>query len=340
MKFTRVFSICAAMVAMLWAIPGLAADQTPHKMKFASQSVGSTGYNRNVALASVMNPNLPEGWSIEIAPISTGGVAGTLLVENGTAEIGEGINVPNRMLADGVYELKGKVLPKPKKAMSFMGSTDFAYFVVMMTEDFHKKTGVNSFEELVAKKIPFRLTTKAPGSASEVGSRLLLKALGLTYDDIKKMGGEVIQVAPSQMADLLKDGKADLTVDVVGLGQPALSELCMTTDMFIPQIAETTLQALEKEGYTPKVMPAGTWKGQDKDLNTMVQTSAHVVSKDVPVDVVYAMTKAVMENKPELVKLMPALEHFDPKEAAMPEMNGLPMHPGALKYYKEKGLVQ
>ena len=340
MKIFRYAAMAGVVAALLWTCPAQAADQTPHAMKFASQSVGSTGYNRNVALANVINKNLPEGWSVEITPISPGGVAGTLLVENGKAEIGEGINVPNHMLAEGIFEMDGKKLPVPQNAQSLMGATDFAYFVIMFSEDFHKKTGVDTFEELVEKKIPFNLATKAPGSASEIGSKLLLQTLGLTYDDVKKLGGTVFQVAPGQMADLTRDGKVDVIVDVVGLGQPALTELAMTKEMYIPQIGENTLAELQKFGYTPKVMPANTWKGQDKDMNTMVQTSAHVISKDVPEEIAYAITKAIMENKEELVKQMPALEHFEPSEAAEPSLNGLPFHPGALKYYREKGLVK
>lgn len=340
MNMYRHIAYLAAILTLLWSYPIMAADQAPHKIKFASQSVGSTGYNRNVALAKVMNENLPEGWSIEIVPISAGGVAGTLLVENGSAEIGEGINVPNHMLANGTFEFKGQKMPIPKKAMSFLGGTDYAYFLIMFTDEFHKKAGVDTFEELIAKKIPFNLVTKAPGSASELGSSLLLSTLGITYDDVKKLGGNVFQVSPNQMADLLREGKADVVVDVVGIGQPALSELTMTKKMVFPQIGEATLKALEEMGYTAKIMPAGSWKGQDKDLNTMVQTSAHVVSKELPDDVVYAITKAVVENKPELVKQMPALEHFEPKESAIPAINGLPFHPGAIKYYKEKGMMK
>lgn len=338
----RVFSFSALVLTLglMLAMPAQAADQPQHKLKFASQSVGSTGYNRNIAMANVMNQHLPEGWIIEVAPISTGGVAGTLLVESGNAELGEGINVPNHMLAKGEYSLKGKKLPVPQKAMSFLGGTDYAYYMIMFSEDFHKKAGVDTLEEVIAKKIPFNLVTKAPGSSGELGANVLLSALGVTYDDIKKLGGNVYQVAPPQMADLLRDGKADISIDVVGLGQPSMQELTMTKEMFFPQMAESTLQALEKEGYAPKVMPANSWKGQNKDVNTMVNASAYVVAKDIPEDVVYAMTKAIVENKPELVKQVPAMEQYVPEDSALPSINGLPFHPGAVKYYKEAGLMK
>lgn len=339
MRFFSLSALCLAL-GLAFALPVNAADQAQNKLKFASQSVGSTGYNRNIAMANVMNQHLPEGWIVEVTPTSTGGVAGTLLVESGQAQLGEGINVPNHMLAKGEYSLKGKKLPVPQRAMSFLGGTDYAYYMIMFSEDFHKKAGVDTLEEVIAKKIPFNLVTKAPGSSGELGASVLLSKLGTNYDDIKKNGGNVYQVAPPQMADLLRDGKADISIDVVGLGQPAMQELTMTKEMFFPQLSDTTLKALEEEGYAPKVMPAKSWKGQDQDLKTMVNASAYVVDKNVPEEIVYAITKAIVENKPDLVKQVPAMQQYVPEDSALPSINGLPFHPGAIKYYKEAGMMK
>ena len=78
-----------------------APSAEPRKITFASQSVGTTGYVRVSAFATVINGNLPEGWELEILPISSGGLAGTLLVEEGQCDIGEGISVTDRMLVNG-----------------------------------------------------------------------------------------------------------------------------------------------------------------------------------------------------------------------------------------------
>lgn len=339
MRFSKIWALLFVMAlgSAQWAN---AEEMAPKTLKFASQSVGSTGYNRNVAMANVMNKNLPEGWTIEVAPISTGGVAGTILVEKGNTDLGEGINVPNHMLSKGTFEMNGKKLPVPQRAKSFLAGTDYAYYLIMMTEDFHKKAGVDTLEEVIEKKIPFNLVTKAPGAAGELGAKQLLTSLGVDYDAIKSWGGGVYQIAPGQMADMLRDGKADISIDIVGLGQPAMQELTLTKDMFFPQLSENTLKALAEYGYAPKLMPANTWKGQTKDINTMVNSSAYVVGADVPEEVVYAMTKAIVENKPDLVKQVPAMEQYIPERSADPAINGLPLHPGAEKYYREKGMIK
>ena len=333
----------ATLMLGAFVVSGLnanAADMQPRKLKFGTQSVGTTSYNRNSAMAEVMNKYLPEGWVIEMSPTTTGGFTGTLFVEAGKVDLAEGNNVPNQMLMAGEVELEGKKVPAPQKTNSFVAGTDYAYYTVMFTDDFHKKAGVDTLEEVIAKKIPFTMVTKAPGASGELGAAKLLEVLGASYDDIKKWGGDVYRIAPPQMADMLREGKADVSIDVISPGQPAMSELTMTKKMFFPQLQESTLKALAEKGYAPKVLKAGSWNGQDRDLNTMVNASAYVVSKDLPEEVVYQMTKAIVENKPELVKLVPAMEQYEPELSADPQLNGLPMHPGALRYYKEKGMIK
>lgn len=340
MKLSKLSTLVLAAALLVPATMADAADMAPRKLKFASQSVGSTGYTRNSAMAQVMNQHMPKGWSVEVAPISTGGVAGTLLVEKGAADLGEGINVPNHMLAAGKFSMKGKSIPVPQRAVSFLAGTDYAYYLIMFTDEFHKKSGCDTLEEVIAKKIPFNLVTKAPGSAGELGASQLLSGVGVNYADIKSWGGNVYHIAPGQMADMLRENKADVSIDIVGLGQPAMSELTMTKTMYFPQLADSTLAKLGEFGYAPKVMPATSWKGQGRDLKTMVNSSAYVCDKNLPDEVVYAMTKAIVEGKAELVKLVPAMAQYIPERSADPAINGLSLHPGAVKYYKEVGIIK
>lgn len=341
MRFKNIITSFFGM-ALLLSSAGLAlsADDTPRKLTFGSMSVGTSSYNRNVAMTNVMNEKLPQGWVIEVAPIAQGGAGGTVLVEKGKTDLAEGNNVPNKMMMEGVFEMGGKVLPKPERARSFVGGLDYAYHLIMFSEDFHKKAGVDTIEELIAKKIPFTLVTKPLGASGELGARMLLKSLGSSYEDIERNGGKVYHLAPGQMADMLRDGKADVSLDVLSLGQPATSELTLTKEMFFPQMSAETLKKLADIGYAPKVMPKGTWKNQNKDIDTMVNCSSYVVDKDIPDEVVYWMTKSIVEGKPDMVKQMPAIEQYIPEESAEPLLNGLPMHPGAVKYYKEVGLMK
>lgn len=313
-----------------------APSEESQKVTFSSQSVGTTGYVRVSAFATVINENLPEGWELEILPISSGGLAGTLLVEEGQCDIGEGISVTDKMLVNGEYAGMDPL----DNTLGMFAGTDYAHFLIMFTDSFQKETGYTTLEELIENKVPFRAVTKAPGSASEIGIQKLLGTFGLTYDDIREWGGEVTQVAPADMADLLKEGRADVCLDVVGLGQAALSELTMTTDMHFAQLSDETLKKLEECGYVLDDIAAGSWTGQDEVLHTALQCSTAVVNKDLPDEVVYAIVKAICENKDTLAEQVPAIgKYFVPELAGEPGRNGMALHPGAIKYYEEKGWV-
>lgn len=316
-----------------------AGDQAPRQLKFASQSVGSTAYARTTVMAKIMNEYLPKGWSVDVQPISTGGVAGTLLTEAGVVDMAESVNVPNVLLRIGKYEKDGKPVPAPTRAVSILGGTIYSYCLIMFTMDFKQSSGCETLEEVLAKKIPLRLVTKAPGSAGEFGAMQLLDALGVNYNDIRSWGGDVFHVSPSQMADMLKEGKADISIDLAGLGQPAMTELTMTTQMHFPQLADATLAKLNALGYPSKIMPASSWAKQGRDIKTAVNAGCYVVDKDLPDEIVYLMVKAICENKAELVKVVPIMEEYDPTLSGDPMLNGLPLHPGALKYYKEVGFI-
>lgn len=308
----------------------------PRTLTFATQSVGSTAYARTAALAQVMNGYLPEGWSVETQPISAGGPAGTLLVEEGTTDMGEGINISNKLLVEGEYQ---EGIDPLKNCSSILGGTDYAYYLIMFTDEFQKKAGVTTLEELSEKKIPFRLVTKAKGSAGELGASQLLNILGVTYGDITSWGGEVYHIAPAEMGDMLKEGRADVSIDIVGLGQAAMSELTLTKTMFFPQLSEITLNGLADLGYVIKDMPANSWGGQTAEIKTATNSANITVSNSLPDDLVYAMTKAIVEHKGELVELVPVMEQYDPETSGEASRNGLPLHPGAVIYYEENGMI-
>ena len=317
------------------AAPVSAGEQTPRVLTFASQSVGSTAYARTAALAQVMNKYLPEGWSVETSPISSGGPAGTLLVETGQTDMGEGINISNKLLVEGTYQ---EGVAPVQNVSSILGGTDYAYYLIMFTGEFKKEHGVTTLEEVIEKKIPFRLVTKANGSAGELGAAQLLNIIGITYDDITSWGGEVYHIAPNEMADMLKENRADISIDIVGLGQAAMSELTLTKEMYFPALSEESLNGLAELGYVIKDMPANSWGGQTEVIKTATNSANITVSNSLPDDLVYEMTKAIVEHKDELVELVPVMEQYTPEFSGEASRNGLPLHPGAIKYYEEAGL--
>ena len=313
--------------------PDAPSAMEPRVLTFASQSVGSGTYARVAAFCEVINKHLPEGWSVEISPISSGAQASAMLVENGTCDIGSGVNVTNQMLIDGAYE----DVETLNNTLAVWGGTDFSYLSIFWSPEFQARTGFTTMEELIASGTSFSLATKAPGSSGIQAAQDLLACMGTSFEEVKTNGGQTYHVDPNQMCDMFKEGKVDMIIDCPSLGQAALTELLLTTKVYMPQLEEATLSAMEGYGYPRKDLPAGSWTGQENDMVTSVNCDSIVVRKDLPDDVVYAITQAICDYKDELVAIYPAFETFEAESAGDPLILGAPLHPGAERFYNEKG---
>lgn len=308
----------------------------PKTLTFATQSVGSGSYVRVAAYCEVINKYLPEGWSVETSPISSGAQASTMLVEQGTCDIGSGVNITNKLLVEGKFEGVDTL----HNTLAVWGGTDFSYLTIIFSDSFQKKTGYTTLEELIASGTPFNVSTKAPGSSGMQAAEDLLACLGSSFEDIEKLGGTCYHIDPTQMCDLLKEGKADVIIDCPSLGQPAIAELAMTSTLYFPALSDETLAKMEERGYPTMVMPANSWTGQTEDTKTATNCDSIVVRADLPNEIAYAIAKAVCEGRDEIVELVPTCAPFDPTIAGTDLINGLKLHPGAEQYYKEVGYLK
>lgn len=303
----------------------------------ATQGVDTTVYSRVAAIVEVLGKGDLGSNTIEIQPISTGGAAGALLIEENQSSFASGSNVPGKRLAEGTYEEGRAPL---QNVAAVCGGTDITWGTIMFTDAFVQKTGYTTLEEVFEAKYPVRIVTKAPGSFGMDGANDLLDCFGLTWEDIDSWGGASYHIAPSQMTDMLKEGSADVSIDIVSLGQPAFTELCMTSTMHVIELKEETRAKMNEKGYNSMTMPANSWNGQTEPVETICGCETILVRKDVPDDVVYALTKGICEKKNEIVELVPAMESFDPSNAWTIEMTGIELHPGAAAYYKDAGLMK
>ncbi|HET7806594.1 MAG TPA: TAXI family TRAP transporter solute-binding subunit, partial [Pseudolabrys sp.] len=161
---------------------------------------------------------------------------------------------------------------------------------------------------------------------------------GLDRAKIKAQGGEIIQVDTAQIPDVVREGRADVLLDTVLKGHPMITEVSLTGDVRFVDLSEKARAALAKNGVKPAQFPQW-FKGQSgptwgADFGTQL-----IARDDLPDDVAYTIVKTFIEKRDDLVKAYPAFGAFNPKEAADPSNNGIPLHPGAARYYKEKGLM-
>jgi TRAP transporter TAXI family solute receptor len=203
-----------------------------------------------------------------------------------------------------------------------------------------KDTGATSIEELIVNKKPIRITVGTVGTSDEFSLRKVLESYGVTYDDIKKWGGKVFFAGYSEATSLLKDRHVDYAFANIAPPAAYLLDAKIGRPLRLLPFSEKTLAYLEeKYSYTRGVIPQKAYPDMlDQDIVSPVMGTVAIVHKSVPDDVVYAITKAICENKDQLPEIHKSMAIFDPKTAwqNMPA----PLHPGAEKYYKEMGYMK
>jgi hypothetical protein len=200
-----------------------------------------------------------------------------------------------------------------------------------------KSSDIKTVDQLKNKRI-------VPGKVGFTGTviaELVLKAYGLTFDSIKKSGGSVSFVGYSDSAALMKDGHSDCYMAVTSCPQSTIIDLNFRPGIrFVPIDQAHTKKILALEpGLMATVIPKGAYKGLAADVPTVGTVTCIIVHKDVPDDLAYNIVKTLYANWPELAKVKKkAIENSKPEKALAGV--GIPVHPGALKYYKEKGIAK
>ncbi len=172
----------------------------------------------------------------------------------------------------------------------------------------------------------------AAGSGVYFNAIDVLGAYGLTESDIKPTYQSF-----GDTANDIKDGKIDAGFVVAGAPTTAIVDLATTKDMYLINIDEEHIDNLVKSSpyYSKSVIPAGTYKGQAEDVNTVAVGAVILARNDVSADAIYALTADIFNNYPDLGE-----SHGKYKELSLEEgasVTSVPYHPGAAKYFAEKG---
>jgi len=192
-----------------------------------------------------------------------------------------------------------------------------------------KASGIKTLADLKGK----RLSVGAPKSGTELNARTILSAAGINYSDL----GKVEYLPFGESVELMKNRQLDATLQSAGLGVAAIRDLASAVEINVVAIPP---EVVDKVGapYQKATIPANTYTGQTEPVAAAAVSNYLVTREGLSDDLVYEMTKSMFESTGDLVAAHQAakaisLEHA---QAGMP----VPLHPGAARYYKEKGLLR
>lgn len=317
MRFKQ--KLLGAGFALAIVVSGSAQAQT-----FVNVLTGGTSgvyYPLGVALSQIYGKSLPGSkTSVQATKAS---VENLNLLEAGKGEIGftlgDALSQAWTGVADAGY-------PKPLQKLRGVAGIYPNYIQIVA----NASSGIKTLADLKGK----RISVGAPKSGTELNARAILNAAGLQYSDFAK----VEYLAFGESVDLMKNRQLDATLQSAGLGVASIKDLATSVDITVVAVPPEVIAKIGDAAYQPGTIPAGTYKGQDAPTPTAAINNFLVTHAGVPDDVVYGMTKSLFDNLDGMVSAHAAAKDIklDKAVAGMP----VPLHPGAEKFYREKGLVK
>lgn len=327
-----ILPLALALAFLGTALPSAAWAGQPTEVTIASLSPGTAWYVYGAAVGDLLRNSLPAGSKIEVLPQS-GGVGNAKLIAQKKANFAFSFSLTNQWAFRGKHAYDQKL----DMIRGVAGGLDTYYLATVVRAD----AGIASLADLKEKAGKVSLGTLAVGSAGEYGARNLLEALGMTYDDIRKAGGSVAHTNYGTITTAFKDGRMNTLMAVITPAHPSITEIALQNDVrFLPVPADLVKKMQEEFNYETQTMPGGMFRGMEQDTPTVGFPTVFITHKDVADDLVYTVTKTIAENKAALVAAHKGLSKFDPTTAWKRELVGIPLHPGAEKYYREKGWMK
>jgi TRAP transporter TAXI family solute receptor len=315
MKKTLAVFATAAAVTM--------ASPAAHAQQFINILTGGTSgvyYPMGVAIGKIFGDKIPNVKTQVQATKAS--VENLNLIEQGRGELAFTLGDSLKAAVDGDEEAGFKT--KLTKLRT-IGAIYPNYIQIVATAD----SGIKTLADLKGKT----LSVGAPKSGTELNSRAILKAAGMTYSDL----GKVEYLPFAESVDLMKNRQLNATLQSAGLGVASLKDLSSSTAINVVSVPKAIVDKIGPP-FVSVIIPANTYTGQKEDVPTAAVVNYLVTSSDVSDDVAYQMTKLIYESLPELANSHVAGKEIKLETAATG--SPAPLHPGAIKYYKEKGIIK
>jgi len=305
------------VLCMLLLISGPALART----EFISIGTGGTGgiyYPYGGGVAEIWNKHAKGVRAV--AEVTGASVENVKLAHKGETVIGE---VMGDVAVDG---FKGLTKFKGKKYDILSMAIMYPNLLQIVTL---KKYGITNIEQIKGKKI----SSGSPGSGTNFMAEAVFEALGIPLDSYKDS-----RLSFTESANALRDGTIEVGVWSVGPGTSSILDLATTHDIhiinFTPEQQKKILAA--RKEYSAVDLAGGVYRGVDEAVPTIGVWNVMICQTGLSTDLVYKLVKALYEHQDYLLKIHPSASYTTPENAV--KYSPIPLHPGTIKYLKEKGI--
>ncbi len=305
------------------------AGKKPDYVNIGTASMGGSYYPTGGYICNVINKSRKKyGHNIRCSVESTGGsIANLRAIQAGDLNVGMAMASSQLSSWNGTGKMKND---GPNKNLRFLFS--------IVEEPMHlvarKDANIKSFADLKGKVV----NTGSVGSGTEAQVYNIVKRYGEKPEDFFK---QETKLTTREQATALCDGKIDAFVWVTAVGAATITEAANTCDVDIVPLNDAVINEMvaERSDAAPMIIPAGAYKGLEEDVISWGAPGTVVASADVPEQTIYYLVKGVFDDIERFKQQSPMYKNLT-REWAATAGKTAPYHPGALKYYKEVGLVK
>lgn len=321
----KVAALCVLVTGLL--TPSF-VEAVPQKLRVISGTVGGVWYVGQSAMGKELTRVFP---GLEYNLVAGGSVGNPIRINGGDGDIS--LTQKTNAIACRIPSDPYKKKLDNVRSLGVIG--DSTPLNIVVRDDFPIRT----LDELARKKLAVRLATGPNGTSSQSFGKWVLGTYGVTFDDIRSWGGRLFTNNYDDVCNMVKDGQIDMFF-WTGPGEAGwIRDASLGVKLrYIPVPADKAAELQKMYGLSAAVHPASKYEGalsDGKDVPTVGDTSEFIVRADMSEQDVYDLLKACFAAWDNVVLAYPVWNSFT-KENAW-QNTGLPLHPGAVKFYKEFG---
>ena len=309
-----------------------AGAQAQQSLTWTAGAVGGGWY----AISGGMAELIREKAGLNIKVIPGGGTQNPVLVEKGEAEIGMGLPPLLGAAARGEDPYPGQKMESLRALAGNMSLNTF-HFYVAADSQFAKMT----MDEIFRGKKPIRLAISKPGSSDVWVFEKVMEYYKISYKDWEAAGAKFFRGAYSEQSGAFKDRNVDGTFTFLALPGASITEASVGRELKLLAFPKPLLEHLGKFGLGAGVIPAGTYpkavNASEPVVSATMGTTITVSSK-MANDLAYTITRTINDNPDRVRKIHGSLADYDPSKGYL--YLGVALHPGAERYYREKGWLK
>jgi uncharacterized protein len=318
---TRRFVITAASGAFLATTSEWTLAQASTKISIGTGGTGGVYYPLGGGIAAIISKYVP---GVTVTAEATAAAVDNLkLLHSGDVALGLAGGDVSADAAQG--KLRGLTSHVAVRTIASIYS-NFLHIVTL------EQTGIRTVADLKGR----RVSTGAPGSATDVKAQRVLEAYGISTKDLRSHD----RLSAVESVNAIKDGKIEAFFWNGGLPTAAILDLGVTSGITMKLIghADVVPKLTQKYGnyYFTGIIPKGTYGGVTADVPTVAETHALVAHESMSEELAYQITKTLFDHRNELVAVHSSASELTLEGAV--KGSAVPFHSGAVKYYRERGL--